>query len=67
MERKDIENGIKSYRYRLEKRKKDAIDAVLEESYLAAQAALSDCVAYREVIGELNFQLACMEEDDDQD
>ena len=63
MDRKDIEVGIKSYRFRIKNRKKDAIDALLEDSYLAAQSALNDCIAYREVISELNFQLACMEVD----
>lgn len=62
MTRNDIRLGIGSYKARLEGRKADAIKAIEEGHYLAAQSALNDCIGFEAVIRELEFQL---EVDDD--
>lgn len=55
--------GIDSYKSRLERRKKDVIDAVLNESWWNAQIALGECIAFEDVITELEYQLEVMEAD----
>lgn len=62
MAKSDIKLGIGSFKARLESRKADAIKAIEEGYYLAAQSALNDCIRYEAVIEELEFQL---EVDDD--
>ena len=53
--------GIDSYKARLERRKKDVIDAVLNESWWNAQIALGECIAFGDVITELEYQLEVAE------
>lgn len=53
--------GIDSYKARLERRKKDVIDAVLNESWWTAQIALGECIAFEGVITELEYQLEVAE------
>ena len=55
--------GIDSYKSRLERRKKDVIDAVLNESWWTAQIALGECITFDGIITELEFQLEVMEDD----
>lgn len=53
--------GIDSYKARLERRKKDVIDAVLNGSWWNAQIALGECIAFEDVITELEYQLEVAE------
>jgi hypothetical protein len=53
--------GIDSYKARLERRKKDVIDAVLNGSWWNAEIALGECVAFEAVVKELEFHLEVME------
>ncbi len=60
-----LTRGIDSYKARLERRKKDVIDAVLNGSWWNAQIALGECIAFENVITELEYQLEAMEVNDD--
>lgn len=53
--------GIDSYKARLERRKKDVIDAVLNESWWTAQIALGECITFDGIIAELEYQLEVAE------
>lgn len=60
--------GIDSHKARLERRKKDVIDAVLNESWWTAQIALGECITFDGIITELEYQLEVAEiEGDDND
>lgn len=65
MTKKEIQASIKSYQKRLEGRKEDAIASIREGSMWTAQIALGECIGYEAVINELEFQLECMEVEDD--
>lgn len=66
MAKNDIKLGIGSFKARLERRKADAIKAISEGHYLAAQSAMNDCIGFEAVIEELEFQLEVMEVNDDE-
>lgn len=53
--------GIGSYKARLERRKKDVIDAVLNENWWNAEIALGECVMFEGIIDELQYQLEVAE------
>ena len=57
----NFDTDIKSFEARLESRKEDAIKAIEEGCWLAAQNAMNDCIGFEAVINELRFQSERME------
>lgn len=65
MDKDFIITSIKSYKKRLEGRKEDAIVAIRDGAMWTAQIALGECIGFEATIAELEFQLECMEANDD--
>lgn len=53
--------GIDSHKSRLERRKKDVTDAVLNGNWWNAQIALGECITFDGIITELEYQLEVAE------
>ena len=61
MTKDEIITSIKSFKTRMARAKRLAVEAIEDGNYWAAQTQILDAASYQAIIEEYQFQLECME------